>query len=136
MAGQQMVTDKVKVRASLIGGSIDWEVDGIKARDAKLKLHKGSGAHELDFRLDDDTGLGLAFDTNDPIWVGENIPCPPPRGINSDQISVSACSSANLLTVDENSGRARELRYQLNFVTADGRQEMCDPIIENGGTTS
>ena len=133
--GGQMVTDKVKVRASLVGVSVDWEVDGVKAKQSKLKLQKDSGAHQLDFQLDDDTGLGLSFDTSDPIWVVEDGPCPPPPGINSDQISVSQCSSDNLVALDANSGRPRELRYQLNFVAADGRRESCDPIIENGGGT-
>lgn len=135
MGGQQIVTDKVKVRASMVGGSIDWEVDGKKAKEAKLKLAKDSGAHELDFRLDDDTSLGLRFDTEDPIWVGENCPCPPPRGINSGQIRVTDCTGKTLTTLNENSGHAREIRYQLNFIATDGRREMCDPIIENGGGT-
>lgn len=135
MGGQQIVTDKVKVRASIIGSSIDWEIDGKKAKEAKLKLAKDSGAHELDFQLDDDTNLGLRFDTSDPIWVGENCPCPPPRGINSDQISVTDCTGKSLTMLNQNSGDAREIRYQLNFIGSDGGREMCDPIIENGGGT-
>jgi hypothetical protein len=135
MGGQRIATDKVKVRALLIGGGVDWEVNGIKAKQSKLKLGKDSGPHELDFRLDDDTGLGLSFDTSDPIWVAEDGPCPPPPGINSDQISVTRCSADNLIALDANSGRSRELRYQLNFISGDGQRELCDPIIENGGGT-
>ena len=57
----------------------------------------------------------------------------PPQGINSDQIGVAGCEPDRLSTVNQNSGEARELRYQLNFVAADGSRLDCDPIIDNGG---
>jgi hypothetical protein len=126
----------VKVRATLNdAGGIEFEVDGVKPKQARLKLDKDSGAHAIDFKLQDHSGKGVRFDTANPIHVGENCPCPPPQGINSDQIGVTGCEPERLSTVNQNSGDARELRYQLNFVAADGSQLECDPIIDNGGGT-
>jgi hypothetical protein len=127
----------VKVRAILNdAGGIEFEVDGVKAKHARLKLDKDSGAHTIDFKLQDHSGRGVQFDTVNPIHVGENVPCPPPQGINSDQFGVTSCDAERLSTVNQNSGAARELRYQLNFVAADGSQLDCDPIIDNGGGTA
>jgi hypothetical protein len=124
----------VKLRATLNdAGEIEFEVDGVKAKHARLKLDKDSGAHAIDFKLQDHSGKGVQFDTANPIHVGENCPCPPPQGIVTDQIRVTGCVPETLSTVNENSGDARELRYQLNFVAADGSTLDCDPIIDNGG---
>jgi len=124
----------VKVRATLNdAGGVEFEVDGVKAKHARLKLDKDSGAHAIDFKLQDHSGKGVQFDTGNPIHVGENSPCPPPPGINSDQIGVTGCVPETLSTINQNSGDARELRYQLNFVAADGSKLDCDPIIDNGG---
>ncbi len=129
-----MPPKSLKVRAMLdAAGAIDFEVDGVKAKQARLNLEKDSGKHALEFVLQDHTGMGLQFDQGDPIWVGEDSPCPPAPGINSDQLSVINCNPDRLSTVDANSGRARELRYQLNFIADDGSQAKCDPIIRNGG---
>ena len=131
-----MKSKNVKVRATLNdGGGIEFEVDGVKAKHARLKLDKDSGPHTIDFNLQDHSGKGLQFDSANPICVGENCPCPPPQGINSDQFGVTGCEPETLSTVNQNSGEARELRYQLNFVAADGSQLDCDPIIDNGGGT-
>lgn len=125
---------KIKVRAVIdVDGQLDFEVDGVKAKQAKLKLDKGSGAHDLNFDLQDHSGRGLQFDTGDPIWVDEDGPCPPSPGISSDQLSVTGCTTDRLSAVDANNGRSRELRYQLNFIAADGSHSNCDPIIQNGG---
>ena len=125
---------KVKVRAADDGaGGVDFEVDGVKAKQARMKLDKDSGEHEIEFELHDQSNHSLAFDTTDPIWVGEDCPCPPPQGINSDQILVSSKSGQVLTASNANSGAARELRYQLNFIAKDGSSHECDPIIENGG---
>jgi hypothetical protein len=114
-------------------GAVDFEVDGVKAKHARLKLDKDSGEHPIEFELHDHSGRNLKFDSSDPIWVGEDCPCPPAQGINSDQITVSDCSDQKLNTLNSNSGRARELRYQLNFVAGDGAALNCDPVMENGG---
>ena len=131
-----MKSKDVKVRAILNdAGGVDFEVDGVKAKHARLKLDKDSGAHTIDFKLQDHSGKGVQFDTANPIHVGENSQCPPPQGINSDQLAVTSCDAGTLSTINQNSGEARELRYQLNFVTAEGSKVDCDPIIDNGGGT-
>jgi hypothetical protein len=125
---------KVKVRATLdASGQIDFEVDGKKAKDSRLKLDKDSGAHSIDFDLHDQTGRQLQFNQADPIWAGDNVPCPPAPGLNSDQLSIAGCVPQTLTVTNTNSGSAREVRYQLNFVDAGGTPQSCDPIIENGG---
>ena len=50
-------------------------------------------------------------------------------------MSITGCVPQTLSTLNQNSGNARELRYQLNFVASDGSKFDCDPIIENGGGT-
>ena len=125
---------KVKVRAFLDNNNaLDFEVDGVKAQHARLKLDKGSGTQPIDFDLRDQSGRGLMFNQDDPIWVDEDGPCPPTPGISSDQLSVTGCTADRLSAVNANSGRSRELRYQLNFIAADGSRSNCDPIIQNGG---
>ena len=131
-----MPSKKVKIRAFLDdAGAVDFEVDGSKPKQARLKLDKDSGQHEIGFMLQDHTGKGVQFDTSDPIWVDEDAPCPPTPGVTTDQLQVTGCTADALSTTNENSGRARELRYQLNFIAADGSRTTCDPIIDNGGGT-
>lgn len=126
----------IKVKASVDqGGDIDFELNGVKAEQFHLKLPKDSGAHALEFELKDHTKRGLEFDQGDPIWVGEDCPCPPPSGVNSDQLNVHSCTADRLTAHNANEGRARDLRYQLNFKAADGSRTNCDPVITNGGGT-
>lgn len=130
-----MPSKNVKVRAFLDdAGAVDFDIDGVKAKHSRLKLDKGGGKHVIGFMLQDQTGKGLRFDSDDPIWVDEDAPCPPTPGISSDQLNVTSCTPGALSTTNENSGRARELRYQLNFIAADESRTTCDPIIDNGGT--
>jgi hypothetical protein len=125
---------KVKVRATLdASGQIDFEVDGKKAKDSRLKLDKNSGVHSIDFDLHDQTGRQLQFNTGDPIWAGDDVPCPPAPGLNSDQLAVAGCVPQSLTVTNSNNGSPRDVRYQLNFVDAAGGAQSCDPIIENGG---
>jgi len=132
-----MKSMQVIVRATDNGsGGIDFEVDGVKAHKSRIALQKDSGSHEIDFKLKDETSRQLRFDVGDPIWVGEDCPCPPPQGLNSDQLSISRCSDNKLSTVDLNTGRGRELRYQLNLSGGDGSRFVCDPVITNGGGTT
>jgi hypothetical protein len=129
-----MKQKKVKVRAALdASGVIDFEVDGVKAKHSRLKLDKDSGPHAIDFELHDQTGKELQFKTADPVWAGENVPCPPAPGLNSAQLSVGACDPKTLTLLNQNSGAPRQVRYQLNFVAADGSAAECDPIFDNGG---
>jgi hypothetical protein len=129
-----MKKKKIKIVALSDGaGGVDFEVDGVKAKHARLHLEKDSGTHEIEFELHDQSGKELGFDLDDPIWVGEDCDCPPPSGINSDQMTVTGREERSLSTVNLNSGRGRDLRYQLNFIRADGSREICDPIIRNDG---
>jgi len=131
-----MPSKNVKVRAFLDNaGAVDFDVDGLKPQQARLKLDKDSGKHDIGFMLKDQTGKGLQFDTGDPIWVDEDAPCPPTPGVTTDQLTVTGCTADQLSTTNANDGRARELRYQLNFVANDGSRQSCDPIIDNGGGT-
>ena len=124
----------VKVRATLdASGQIDFEVDGKKAKDSRIKLDKDSGAHSIDFDLHDQTGRQLQFNQGDPIWAGDNVPCPPAPGLNSDQMSIDGCVPQTLTVTNSNNGAPRDVRYQLNFVDSAGVPQSCDPIIENGG---
>lgn len=127
------MTKSIRVKATIEAGTVEFEVDGVKAKHGRLKLPKDSGEHRIDFKLDDHSTKGLRFDLDDPIWVGEDCPCPPAPGIHSDQITVVGCQAEKLSTLNANNGRARELRYQLNFLAGDGSSLNCDPVIENGG---
>ena len=132
-----MPSKNVKVRAFLNEvGAVDFDVDGMKPKQARLKLGKGSGRHDIAFMLHDQTAMGLRFDTGDPIWVDEDAPCPPTPGVTTDQLAVTGCTDNMLSTSNANDGRARELRYQLNFVADDGSRPTCDPIIDNGGNVA
>ena len=125
---------KVKISAHDDGaGGIEFEVDGIKPHKARLSLEKDSGTHLIEFELHDQSDRGLKFDSLDPLWVDEDCPCPPAKGLNSDQVELGDCSSDSLKLLNGNWGRQRELRYQLNFVAADGARSICDPVIVNGG---
>jgi hypothetical protein len=129
-----MNSSKVKVRALDDGaGGVDFEVDGVKAKKARLKLEKDTGPHAIDFELHDQSGRALTFHSEDPIWVGENCECPPPAGINTDQLSVIGCNTDTLSVTNQNSGDPREIRYLLHFVANDGSKHECDPVIQNGG---
>jgi len=126
---------KVSVEAKLDSGTIVWTVDSKPPHNAKLDLPNKSGAYEIVFDLDDDTrGRDLRFDCSYPFWVSENVPCPPPRGLHTDQIEVLACSQHSLTIIDRNDGPARNLRYQLNFRDGRGAREQVDPEIINGGS--
>jgi hypothetical protein len=130
-----MPSKNVKIRAIDEAGMIDFEVDGVKAKHARLKLAKDSGEHRIDFDLQDHSGRGLEFNQADPIWVDEDAPCPPTAGVTTDQLTIVGCDAKRLSVDNANSGRARELRYQLNFLAADGSKAECDPIVDNGGGT-
>jgi hypothetical protein len=131
-----MQNRKVKIEAAADpAGGIDFVIDGVKAKDSRIKLEKDTGSQTFEFELKDQSGRGVQFDSGDPLWVGEDCSCPPPQGMQSDQLSVTECRPVRLSAVNENSGRARELRYQLNFIASDGSRIMCDPVITNGGGT-
>lgn len=136
--GSRRVTrHDVEVKAKVDGGSIDWEIGGKKPHESKIKFDPDSGAHDIRFDLDRDHALkerGLRFNCANPIFVHDKITSCPNSGLD-EQIEVLDCSYEKLTVSDKNSGEAKTLRYQLNFVEKDGRVWVCDPIIENGGGT-
>ena len=68
------------------------------------------------------------------IDVAEPLRPSPARGLEAEFFDVCAgLSSRSLETVNSNSGRGRDLRYQLNFVDGQGMPSNCDPVIRNDG---
>lgn len=127
-----MPTD-VEFTARIESGAVVWDgPDGNPAKAHKLHVGKGAPPQTIDFKLKDNTGLGLRFDDNDPFHVWENEGCPP-AGIDTDQIQVVHCDPNKVRVVNANTGPARTLQYQLNVVAKDGTQCPCDPIMQNDG---
>ena len=60
----------VKVEAEQIGEGIEWTIDGKSPLASVHSFGRKTGPQELNFHLNDKTGLGLRFD-EDPIWVHE-----------------------------------------------------------------
>ena len=126
----------IEVKAVANGHSIDWEVDRKKPEQARLKLDRNSGGHEITFDLDPDQALknrGLRFQCAAPIFVHDEVATCPNSGVDK-QIDVLECSRGTLKIFDKNTGPEKLLRYQLNFVESNGGAQVCDPIIENGGS--
>ena len=126
----------VKVKAETTSTGTSWTIDGKKPRESVIAIGAKSGPHTLDFKLNDQTNLGLRFNTCDPIWVHEteDDECPG-AGISTDQICVASCDNKRLSITDANSGIARTLHYQLNFLDTKGNAVTVDPVIKNGGNT-
>lgn len=120
-------------------GQVDWDLDNNPSPQIDTKLPivlpvKG-GKHEIVFHIVPASGLDFEFDSNDPIWTADNSDCPPAQGDNSTQIDVVDCKPKKLTITNENSGAARLVRYQLNFVNkgTGPASSACDPAILNGG---
>jgi hypothetical protein len=123
----------VEFVARMDNGSVVWEDEhGNPAKDHKVHVAKGAAPLKINFKLKDKTKLGLRFDCSMPLQLWEQDGCPP-AGIDSDQVQVLACDRDKVTIVDLNTGAARELHYQLNFVGSDGSKHACDPIVDNGG---
>lgn len=125
------------VKVTATGGStgpIDWDIDGKKPKQSSIFFPEGSGAHTVKFKLKDDTGRDLRFDTSQPFWahVNEAGECPPP-GSASGQTEVVQCTDKELTVMNRNSGAACTIPYQLNFVDRSGKAEGVDPDFKNGG---
>lgn len=119
-------------KASKSPNGVEWLLDlrnpPVQSK-ARVDLAPHSGEHEIVVHLLATQGLEIGFDTTDPIWVCEGQQCPPPRGINTQQISVLSCTGNKLTLRDKNEGDACTLTYQLNFTGACA----LDPEIRNGG---
>lgn len=94
-----------------------------------------SGSHRFMFSLDDDTGLGVTFLSLD---AADNCnTCPPPSGMNSQQIHAVDIDATSAAFTDSNSGGAMQISYQWNFTCNDPSKLPItfDPIINNGGSS-
>ena len=124
----------IKVNAS--GGScgpIEWDIDGKKPQQSRHEFKEQTGPHQVKFKLKDQTGRGLKFDSSQPIWNEKNSGGCPTGPSQSDQIRVLSCSEKELTIVNANSGDPCTIHYQLNFVDCDGQPEGVDPEFKNGG---
>lgn len=126
----------VKVRAESVDGEIKWTIDGKKPHESVISCPRMTGAHTVNFHLDDQTDAGLSF-SEDAFWVHENDAgeCPPGSGVLTDQISISSVKPQKLTISNSNDGAPRTLQYQLNFIDAKGASRSVDPCIKNGGST-
>jgi hypothetical protein len=131
----QTMSKNVKVEARPSErGLIDWEIDGMKAKDSKIEFKKGDSSVTVEFKLKDTTNRELRFDEQAPIWVHENErgQCPP-EGATDAQIEIVSCGGDTLTLINRNEKECT-LRYQLNFLDKANRDETCDPEFKNGGT--
>ena len=126
------------VRPRMENGKLEWDVDDNPEPAEKYKkvvsLEDGSGPRRIVFHLHDPDGLDLMFDCANPIYAEDNVACPPAQALNSGQITKISCSQNTLTIRNENSDKARLIRYQLNFRYTDNTiADPCDPVILNGG---
>jgi|SRR5215213_65615 len=127
------MTQHLEFTARIAGGSVVWDgPDGRPAKSHKLHFPRGAPPQAIEFRINDQTSLGLRFDQSAPFQVWEQEGCPPP-GIATDQIEVVHSTSDSVRVVNRNTGAARTLQYQLNVTGMDGKPCPCDPIIDNDG---
>lgn len=115
--------------------TIDWCFQGQPSQgNTEIHLPRGSGSHDMTFRLIDNSGKGLRFKAAaaDAIWVKNGKGCPTGPG-NGNQMSNGSVSADRMtLTInDDNSGNAQHLGYMLRF---DPDPNVFDPDIRNGGT--
>lgn len=112
------------------GTGIQWSLtrpDGSGA--GTVDIPQGNGPVNVSITIRPPENSNVTFRIGDPMWAGETG-CPPPRGINSAQISNVSCPDGQVLTfTDANSGSACDVTYQLNF--SDGTS--FDPVLRNGG---
>lgn len=123
-------------------GALVWSLDDkpVQKKGAMkaVRFPKDSGGYAITVRLEDNTGAGLQFKEDDPLWVQEGGSCPPGPGINSDQVppdTVKCAKPDRLVFSNLNEGAERTLIYQLNFVDRMGKDvdPQLDPEFKNGG---
>lgn len=118
------------------GASIAWSLDATggppSGKIAKIEVPHDSGKCETTIHLTVTGGGGdVSFNKDDPIWVAQGS-CPPPKGINTDQIVDVDPANKKLVFTNLNCGGPKVLVYQLNFMGA----QPLDPEIKNGGGTN
>ena len=118
----------------------DYVDKGGKQDGDKLKFDANAGEFELEFKLDDQSGLQLAFypDFADAIWVAVGDNCPTAAGNGNGAISPGTASQRKLVVSNANAV-AQTLTFALRFAgNAPGGGETSyayDPKIINGGGT-
>ena len=131
MGSTTLTQVKVTVTADDAGGQPTFTIS-----KSKIKLDKGSGGAEIEFKIDDQTKNGPAvFDCSDPICYSDTDQCPPRGTHDSSYINISDCRDSKL-TIEDSNDNVGELTigYRLNFLYGGQRQqESLDPIIINGG---
>lgn len=126
---------KVIVRAEPSGSGVKWTIDGKPAKGMVHEFRKGSGKHNVHFRLVDDTELGLQFKTDAP-FCDEKDPTSdcPADGASSDQSEILSCAGSNLVVLNKNTEECT-VRYKLCFVDKNNTGHEVDPDWKNGGAT-
>ena len=123
-------------------GALIWSLGdtpiGKKGTRKTIQFPKDSGGTDITVRLEDNTGAGIRFKEDDPLWVQEGGTCPPGSAINSNQIppgSIKCTKTDRLEFTNLNEGAGRTLIYQLNFVDRMGKDAdpQLDPEFKNGG---
>lgn len=118
----------VTLTATLSNGQVSVTGNG------GTNLPHGSGSHRFKFSLVDQTGLGVTFLSLD---AADNCTtCPPPSGMNSQQIHAISINGTTAEFTDSNSGNSMPISYQWNFSCNNSNYLPItyDPIINNGGS--
>ena len=117
------------LKADTQNGQFDWDLGQNNPPPhgkAPVQVPRGK-SHDIVIHLVGSPGI--AFDTNDPVWVQKGGNCPPAPGNScKDQIDDVQCTPNKLTMHDTNLDRVN-LIYQMNFIGAPP----CDPEIRNGG---
>ena len=127
----RMAPTTLFAKATPVGSGLSWSLGAQnppQSGKAIVDVPKGDPGREIVIHLVPTHGLDIQFDTSDPLWATETGQCPPPRGIDTDQLEVVSCTDRKLTLFDSNS-RKCVITYQMNFVGA----APFDPEIRNGG---
>ncbi len=129
---------RIELTAKLVGDCV--EVTGDGDADLPIDTHQ----HRFEFELKDETELNVRFKRVDDGMLDamDNCQaCPPPCGMNTDQIvGVSRMSDVRAGFTDKNDNKngPMPVSYQLNFECSDPSKHPIrfDPIIINGGSST
>ncbi len=143
MAGYRKAKVEVIANPGTKGEVVDWEYHarfeqggGSNNKDV-MKFDKGSGAHQIEFSLTDNTGFDLSFydDPSEAMWVVQGTHCPTAAGDGDGEIQFVDVKNGRLTVINLNNV-AGDLCYALRF---NGQPQLLvppylyDPIIKNGG---
>lgn len=123
-----------------------WEYPTGVWNSGPMVFANGDLDRKIEYSLDDQTGLGLAFEStaDESIWVTDG-PCPtskPPNGSDKGQIKDRDRAAAKKLKVKNVNDKVCNLRYALRFTGASwtrpdgvtfGPKYAYDPEYRNSG---